>query len=266
MSAFSDAQDRILEETDALDVEVVREMDTRMRDLRRAILAILLLLPPGGALQFYYNNILQELGRALDDFDALIRTDMAKAFETYWKLGEEIGQAAAKATGGSFYPTSTLDKEVMASYILDEASAAVAALRVKLGRALNQGLLGEQSTEAAVHNMATLLGEEKIVKTFLQGITAQLLAAVEKAEVNYIEGLVARDATLKGRLTKIWNWSHVSRVNHAAMDGVEIPWEERFNVPGWGAVPAESMFAPHDPSANPGQVLNCKCYLTIGGL
>ena len=74
----------------------------------------------------------------------------------------------------------------------------------------------------------------------------------------------------KVRFTKTWRHhpglSDIPRAGHRMQDGLTIGMDAFFKVPllikgkngfHWGSV--ERMLHPHDPSASPGNVINCKC-------
>ena len=53
-----------------------------------------------------------------------------------------------------------------------------------------------------------------------------------------------------------------TRDSHLMMDGVVVPMDEKFDVPGSESTPEAWMEYPGDASAPAGQVCNCRCTMS----
>lgn len=259
-------QDKILGDLESLDKHSVEVTKILLKNLRMRILS-LTSVTISGMMLAYYTTMLSKLNAELNIFEGYLSADIMTQFNKYWDDGIAIGKLIATAEGHSYFEPSVggmgLDKKTVLDYIISVARDASSQIRGRLERILQRTMLSGGDAKDAVAEMASYLVEDKTVRTFVQGITSEMVVVAEEAQRRYLDELEKVAPGVQSRLTKTWIWSHVSRQNHALMDGKTIPYKDKFEVPGWGAVPASEMFGPHDPSAPIGQTAFCKCVLKI---
>lgn len=110
---------------------------------------------------------------------------------------------------------------------------------------------GESYSEVAKRIQTTFDVDEARAKTIARNETARVKSVSEKETMDSIrrEGV---------KMTKTWNnvLDERSRSDHADMDGVTIPYDEEFKLPGGASaeLPRLSGEGAHD--------INCRCYVT----
>lgn len=264
---FESEEELILSDLENLDKHSVEVTTKLLKNLRTRILALTEPSMPGMMLA-YYSSILEKLNGEIDIFEKYIIADLMNQFDKYWDNGISIGKLVAKAEGLPYFDPSTggvgLDKATVSAYIVSVARDTSGRIRGKLEKTLQRVMLSGGNAQDAVAEMATYLLEEKTSRTFVQGVSSEMVVIAEEAKHRYLDELEKVAPGVQQKLTKTWVWSQVSRKNHALIDGKTISYKEMFNVPGWGSVPAAEMFGPHDFSAPIGQTAFCKCVLKIG--
>lgn len=78
----------------------------------------------------------------------------------------------------------------------------------------------------------------------------EILGALNRSQIMGARATAERFGVL---LRKVWLWSGISRVEHAAASGQQRPLDGLFDVGG------EQLEHPGDPSASPGNIVNCGC-------
>lgn len=90
--------------------------------------------------------------------------------------------------------------------------------------------------------------------------TTETRSAVDDIKEQYTERLLEQNPNV--RVVKTWQHnaalSKQPRPHHQAMDGVSVPWRERFRLPN-----GIRMTRPHDPNAPAEEVINCNCDFVV---
>ena len=126
--------------------------------------------------------------------------------------------------------------------------------RRALESVIRQGLREELSPR----QVADLL--EKRLSSLVP-VRARRIAITEASRAQNIGQFVAaQEAALvtERAITKTWQWSGISREDHAAINGTTLGMDEYF-APG-----GEQGLYPHDPALSAGQSANCSCFCQYG--
>lgn len=261
--SFAEEQDAIVGGVDDEDERFVKAVAALVLALRHKVL-LLSGIALGGAMQLlYYRQLLDQLSREMDSFQAQYLAEASATFEKMWNSGASLGAKVAAELGAMEAYSEPLDKGIYQAYVMDEAKYACDRLRSRLTSALSTAALSGGDFDSAFRGMGDVLNDAKTVRSMVSRASSALVGAANKASYGFVASLVERHPALASRIQKVWNWSNVQRPYHAAIDGTAVPFGELFRVPGLGSVPSARMKGPHDPSAPLGQVLNCKCFLTF---
>ena len=261
--------DELLSELENMNEDISSNVEHTYKKLAEAILALLALVGVGG-LGFYYTVLFNALVSELDKFKTELMAYVDKAFEDYWNMGVKSANASLSELGATaLVGMGGLDKSAVHDYIMTVTSGTAIRLqeqlKANLQRALLQGADNEQDVRLILSQLSTIAGNEATVRFAKLTITSQLVAASSMAQRSIVDAVLETHPELVNQLTKTWHWSHVQRPNHAMMDGVTIPYTEKFSVPGTGSVPSAEMVGPHDPTAPIGQTANCMCWMSVQG-
>lgn len=171
------------------------------------------------------------------DLLGLIEEEAARAFNPRWKTLARSYMRSMQTPGTDAY-------RVMQAYGWRTRRTVESALR----EGLREGLTGRETAALMQERLAAVVP----ARARAIGITESMRAR------NMGEFHAASEASREsGRaLRKGWDWSGVSRQDHAAIHGVQIALEEDFNVGG------ERAAFPHDPRLSAAQSVFCGCGLT----
>jgi len=120
--------------------------------------------------------------------------------------------------------------------------------RKRLGRVIERGL-------ADGLPLAEIQADIESLYEGFAGKRSRIIARTETLGAQNFGSLQSVRALKSDNLLKVWLWSNVSRLDHAAIDGTAIPLSRRFSVG------STTLDHPGDPFGAPEEVINCSCSL-----
>lgn len=259
---------------------VVEKVRALLQEVEAKIRYELAQIPEESFKAFHLNRIQKEIDAVMAEFETkaaeVMKGSTAKAFQI---TADNWHQKRIVMAGIRGAPTSisiALPQELLGvtSAMSAELIRGISdQLRKEIVVELQRVLIGGQSPFEAARTLTDLVGvrgntgaaasAERIVRT-------EVNRAYNLADNSFIQNAVDERPADLSALVKIWVSMDDDRVraSHEAMHKTYVPGEERFTVPivrlakgEREVVGSEEMDGPGDPSASPGNTINCRCKL-----
>jgi hypothetical protein len=257
--AFEEAQLQRLRDRAALILTTDQAVIAQLRTARDRILGVLSSQPADWQV-WQLSRLLQQIDAVLEGATDLAATAVDAGLRSAWQLGEAFIDKPLAAGGINVelqLPVLNTDmllglRQFAALRLKD---VGVEAAR-KIANELSLVALGANTPYDAIKRVQQVLGAESPHRaaTIVRTEVARAFA------MSSHQRLLQASKLVPGGLQKMWRRSGKvhSRWNHDAIDGQTVDVEQPFLMPTLNDGTIEMMY-PHDPTAPPGEVINCGC-------
>ncbi len=224
-----------------------------LRDAAAQIVA-LLSRQPTDYQQWYLPTLAAEIRGQLADLGKAAGADVSAGLADGWDAGEAMVDDAIRAAGLRIVlpRIDTMQLQAMRAFATEKIVGITLDAGNRINTELGRVVIGGQTPFDAVRAVSEILTEGGAKRAGVI-VRTQLAQAHSAATQARMEAFTADVPNLQKKWIK--SGKREPRLWHAVINGQVKPVNEPFVLRG-GAV---KMMAPHDPSAPPGEVINCGC-------